>query len=412
MRLLKAAVFAWMALGLSSVFAPAVAAQAGSLVIVGGGLEPGNSHIYEAFLQARPADAIRIVIIPAASEEPSLAAESVRKTLVRHGANEAEIAIIRLAMIDDPSTESVNESRWSEAARSADEIAKLAGAGAIWFTGGDQSRISGLLINPDGSDTPMLAKIRSRHGRGAVIGGTSAGAAMMSVGMITGGDSVGALLPGGVGEELLLARGLGFLKTGLVDQHFGQRARLGRLAAALMLLQDRSRVGFGIDEDTALVVSGDQTQASVVGAGYVTVLDARTAKSNLAAHKRISGLLLGLAAHGDTIRLPNGEVMPALFRKPTGGREYFNAEPVDAGGMAIAGSNLASVIGEGLLDNSAADQIVRHSFAGGAGVTYSFTQGPSARGWWGRDPAGRARYAADGVGFDIVPISVTIREAR
>lgn len=412
MRLFNSWLFAWLTLGLSSVCGPAVAAHAGSLVIVGGGLDPGNSQIYEAFLQSRPADARRIVIIPAASGEPVLAAESVRKSLVRHGAKETEIAVVRLAMHDDPSTATVDESCWSAAARSNEEIAKFAGAGAIWFTGGDQSRITELLTNADGSDTPMLSEIRRRHSGGTVIGGTSAGAAIMSVEMITGGDSAGSLLPGAVGEELSLARGLGFLKMGLVDQHFGQRARLGRLAAALALLGDRGSVGLGIDEDTALVVSGDQTQASVVGSGYVTVLDARTAQSNPATHKRISGLLLGLAAHGDTVALPDGEVTPAPFRKPTGGREYFNVEPGDAGGMAIAGSDLASVIGEGLLDNSAANQIVRHSFAGTAGVTYRFTQGQDARGWWGRDQSGRTRYTADGVGFDIVPISVTIREAK
>lgn len=396
----------------TSLVAPTAAAQVGSLVIVGGGLEPGNSQVYEAFLQARPADARRIVIIPAASGEPALAADSVRKALMRHGAKEADITVIPLALIDDPSTSSVDESRWSEAASSADETARLGGAGAIWFTGGDQSRITGLLINTDGSDTPMLAEIRSRHAEGAVIGGTSAGAAIMSVEMITGGDSLGALLPGALGEEMSLARGLGFLKSGLVDQHFGQRARLGRLAAALMLLPEEGRVGFGIDEDTALVISGDQTQASVVGSGYVTVLDARSAQSNPAVHKRISGLWLSLAAHGDMVGLPDAEVTPAPFRKPTVGREYFDVEPVDAGGMAIAGSDLANVIGEGLLDNSAADQIVRHSFAGTAGVTYRFTQGQSARGWWGRDQAGQARYTADRVTFDILPISITIREAR
>ena len=208
-------------------------AEEGTLVIVGGGLEPGNAAVHKAFLNARPADAPAIVIIPAASGEPQTSADSFAEALVSHGAKANDIAAIRLAMIDDPATEDVDESRWAANAASAEEIvrrlflicekeiAKISKAGAIWFTGGDQSRITALLIGADGRETPMLAAIRQRLREGAVVGGSSAGAAIMSDPMITQGDTLAALLPGSPGEPMALGRGLGFVTGALVDQPRG-----------------------------------------------------------------------------------------------------------------------------------------------------------------------------------------------
>ena len=233
----------------------------------------------------------------------------------------------------------------------------------------------------------------------------------MSAAMITQGDSPGALLPDGGGEPLGLARGLGFLPDALVDQHFSERARLGRLAAALTDPAQPFRIGLGIDEDTALIVHPGQARARVAGSGYVTLLDARAAARTPGRRIGIDGLVLGLAGAGDSIDLAAASVAPAPFRKPTAGREYVERPLPAGGGMAYGEQTIAIVAGEGLLDNSAARVVERHSFAEREGVTYHFAKRSGARGWWGRDAGGSARYTLTGVAFAITPITIAIRKA-
>lgn len=384
----------------------------GTLVIVGGGLDPANAEVWGALLEARPAGAPGIAIIPAASGEAAASAQAAARALERHGARPEEIVTIRLAAGDDPDTPGIDESTWAGNAHDPAEIAAIERAGAIWFTGGDQSRVTALLRAADGSDTPMLAAIRRRLAAGAVVGGTSAGAAIMGDTMITQGDSLGALIGAAAGEPLGLARGLGFLPQVLIDQHFGERARLGRLAAALTDPVQPQRIGLGIDEDTALVVDLREGRAQVAGSGYVTLLDARAARRAAGERIGMAGLTLGLAGAGDRIDLARASITPAAFRQPTLGREYVDRPLPAGGGMAYGDQTVASVVGEGLLDNSAAEMIERHSFAGAEGITYRFRETAEARGWWGRDAAGTARYTLSGVAFDIAPIRIELQKVN
>lgn len=395
------------------LLAGAGAAQAGggTLVIVGGGLDPANAEVWGALLEARPAEARTIAIIPAASGEPAASARAAADALERHGAAPAEIVTIRLAAIDDPGTPKVDESTWQAGAHDPSEIATVERAGAIWFTGGDQARITATLLAADGSDTPMLAAIRRRLAAGAVVGGTSAGAAIMSAAMIAQGDSLGALIGAEAGEPLVLARGLGFLPGALVDQHFGERARLGRLAAALTDPDGSQKIGLGIDEDTALIVALAEGRARVAGSGHVTLIDARAARRTPGRRIGIEGLALGLAGAGDSIDIAAASPLPASFRKPTIGNEYVPRALPAGGGMAYGDQTLPAVIGEGLVDNAAATLAERHSFADTRGVTYRFAETPQTRGWWGRDASGRARYTIAGVAFAIAPITLAIRKA-
>ncbi len=111
---------------------------------------------------------------------------------------------------------------------------------------------------------------------GAVVSGSSAGAAIMTDPMIGGGSSAGALQEGvraeGEGEGVVLEKGLGLLETAFVDQHFLARGRWARLLVAV-LATDSFDLGMGIDENTALVVEGDS--AWVVGASGVVFFDTR-----------------------------------------------------------------------------------------------------------------------------------------
>lgn len=286
---------------------PASAAARGPLVIAGGAIADTNAALVRAVLERRPAGNPAIAIVPAASGVPAEAFERTRALLLAHGADPSDIRLVRIAAADDPAT-SEDEAQWAEGGASEAELAKIADAGAIWFTGGDQAVLARLLRAPDGRDTPMLALIRRRHREGAVIAGTSAGAAAMSDPMIAGGDPLAAAAAGRQGAGFVdLAPGLGLLATGLVDQHFNARDRLARLVAALMALPPRARLGYGIDEDTALVVAGGRL--AVVGSGLVTVVDARRARPEPGAVLGVRGLSLRFLA--DPARAPPRSPPPA-----------------------------------------------------------------------------------------------------
>lgn len=321
--------------GLALTCAPAHAQ--GQLVIVGGGLADDNDAVFAAFLDALPAPDAPIAIIPAASGVPVQSATAFAAQLARRGVAPSRIRIIRLAQEDDPAS-SEDESAWRDKGDDDAEVMRFAGVGGIWFTGGDQARIIKSLLREEGDETAMLSIIRTRFAAGAVIGGTSAGAAIMSRVMIREGDPL-SLVPqaGEHREPILLGPGLGFLQSGLVDQHFGERARLIRLVAALRDLNPSGRVGFGIDEDTALVVAPSQNTARVVGRGRVTVVDARSAAYLDGAAldvRRAALLVLGDGDHLDFSELHLPRAVPAAdIAAPA----PCIAAP-DAGGAAISQS--------------------------------------------------------------------------
>lgn len=365
------------------------APEPGTLVIAGGGVEPGNEEIYGAFLEARAQDRPTILIIAAASSVPQQSFDSAREALVRHGADADDIELLNVALVDDPATQDVDEASWR--ADNPELVQAIGAAGAIWFTGGDQVRLEVLL----GPGKPLLNAIRQAHLEGMAIGGTSAGAAIMGTHMIRRGDPVTALLPDAEGEQLSVGAGLAFLGIPFVDQHFGERARLGRLAAALCTMEPARRLGLGIDEDTALVVRG--SAGRVVGTGEVTLLDGRRADCN----DDITDLSLGVASAGDRVELGAPAIRPASWREPVVGAEAYDAPTRAGGGMLLPQRSLGAMLGRELLDNEAAGLLERTSIVNDRLVTYRFTQTATSSGHWGRDVDGSGRYAIIDVRFDI-----------
>ena len=142
-----------------------------------------------------------------------------------------------------------------------DYLNAIQGASAVFITGGNQLRLSTML-----GGTPLMQLIRTRNADGLLVAGTSAGAAILAEHMIAGG--VRGITPTHGGA--ILAPGMGLTNCMIIDQHFGQRERLGRLLSALSL--NPFLLGIGIDEDTALVIEHDNT-ATVLGSGCVTIAD-------------------------------------------------------------------------------------------------------------------------------------------
>jgi cyanophycinase len=271
--------------GLAAAGGAACAAEPGRLVIVGGALSPDNEPVYREILAGVEAGRA-LCILPTASAEPRSSALSYRKDFDGYGGEGTSVVV--------PLTTANPEKASSESF-----AADLRRCGGFFFTGGDQSRIVDVL-RPEGKDSLAARAIRRAHAKGAVVAGSSAGAAMMSDPMIGAGDP-GAALRRGVtrveGRKGVWVRdGMGFLEQGLTGQHFAARSRLPRLLVALRAHPDE-RFGLGVDEDTALVVDGDE--ARVVGRSVVLVAEVRD-----------DDFLLHVLADGDRFDLSSGEPMP------------------------------------------------------------------------------------------------------
>lgn len=155
-----------------SLALPAIAAEPsspGRLVIVGGALSEDNAAVHRAFLDGVDAEA-RIGIIPAATGQPSRNSQRFQETLVRYGHSASRIEILPLAVVDDPASPLLDESEWSGNGTSPALAETVAGLRAVWFLGGDQSRITRVLLTGEGGDTVVLKALRALLDRGGTIG--------------------------------------------------------------------------------------------------------------------------------------------------------------------------------------------------------------------------------------------------
>jgi cyanophycinase len=166
----------------------------GTLVIVGGGKLPAAARD-EFIANAGGADKAKIVVIPTAS---TYADDEKEHAGYLEQWKTAKAVDVKLLHTRDEKT-----------ANSDEFVKPLTDATGIWFSGGDQSRLTKAYAG-----TKVLEFIRKRYADGAVVGGTSAGAAVMSKVMITGGT-----------DEATTADGFGLLPEAVVDQHFSQRKR-------------------------------------------------------------------------------------------------------------------------------------------------------------------------------------------
>ncbi len=231
----------------------------GSLVIVGGGSRSEAMMRRFVELAGGPGRA-RIAVLPMASSE---AAESGAELVAEFDSLKAAAFVY---LVD------------STQAESPEFVRRLDSATGIWFGGGDQALLTAAI-----GGTASLKAIQARYRDGAVVGGTSAGAAIMSDSMITGDQTPPGDTTGYYGDEyptierhrIEVIPGLGFLPGAIVDQHFIRRERHNRLISAV--LERPSLIGVGIDESTAIEVSPDG-KWTVLGESAVLIYDARRAK--------------------------------------------------------------------------------------------------------------------------------------
>lgn len=217
----------------------------GKLVIIGGAEDrEGECKILREFVRLSGGMQARVVVMTVATGLPGEVGAQYRNIFERLGVEDVRI-------VDTARREDASDPEALEAIRNAT---------GIFFTGGNQARITELL-----KDTELDAALHQQFTEGAVVAGTSAGAAMMPDVMIVEGEPETNPRV----EVAKMDTGMGFLPGVVIDQHFAQRGRLGRLISAVV--QQPVILGFGIDENTAIVVDGNQVE--VIGESSVTVID-------------------------------------------------------------------------------------------------------------------------------------------
>jgi cyanophycinase len=221
-------------------------ATRGWIIPIGGAENKENDrHILERFVRCSGDRDADLVVIPTASR--------LHETGPRYEKLFRDIGAARVTVMDFDTRRDCQE---------PGRLQRLEEASGIFFTGGNQLRLTTLL-----GGTPVAKLIRTRNAAGVTVGGTSAGASILSEHMIAFGDEGSSVISGSV----RLAPGLGLTNRFIIDQHFRQRDRLGRLLTALAY--NPFAIGIGLDEDTAAFIGPDET-VEVEGSGGVTIVDA------------------------------------------------------------------------------------------------------------------------------------------
>jgi len=267
---------------------PLLSYSRGYLFLIGGGKRP--PEMMKKFIDlAEKVKSGKIVVFPMASSVPEEVGPEQAQELRDLGAHKVEYHIFN-----------------RDQALKEESASVLNDAGGVFFSGGVQSRLADVL-----RDTPVHKKLLEIYKEGAVIGGTSAGAAVMSEMMITGdekrnkeGEASFSFIED---DNIVTAQGLGLIKSAIIDQHFITRKRHNRLIS--LMAENPYLLGIGIDESTAAVFKPDDT-FEVIGMSNVIVYDASSAKREiLPTHKlSVHGIVMHILKPGDRFSLNTKKV--------------------------------------------------------------------------------------------------------
>jgi cyanophycinase len=263
-------------------------ADRGSLIIIGGGDRTEN--IMKKFIELAGGPKAVIVVFPMASSVPDEVGPEQVQEMKQLGAAHAFSLPLTTAQANTDSA-----------------LGDLKNVTGVFFSGGDQTRLMAALRG-----TKVEQRLFQLYRDGAVIGGTSAGAAVMSHVMITGDerrpgrDSSFQIIES---KDVVTLEGFGFVKNAIVDQHFIRRRRNNRLVS--VVLEHPKLVGIGIDESTAIWLKPDQT-FEVLGNSVVVVYDATTAnvkRDSIGYGLQAAGMSMHVLRSGSTYDLKSRKVL-------------------------------------------------------------------------------------------------------
>lgn len=229
-------------LSLSALFAQTTGPKKGTLVIMGGGGQ--QTEIWKRFIALSGGENAKIVVIPTANEDAGIAGDKTAEALQKLGAKQATVLHTR-----DP--KEADTEKFVEPLRTAT---------GVWIGGGRQWRLADAYLK-----TRVVKELHALLERGGVIGGTSAGATIQGDFLVRGDTKGNEVMEG---DHLT---GFGFIQNVAIDQHILRRNRQFDLLPVIE--KHPQLLGIGIDENTAIVVQGDQFE--VIGASYVAITDAR-----------------------------------------------------------------------------------------------------------------------------------------
>ncbi len=280
--------------------------MSGKLIIAGGNLEFCDREIHNILVDHAAAARGKLAIVPTASGfEPVESIRYVEELWESLGVKREDMVILPVFGEEGMG--------WKEPAPGDDPeiVSMLEGVTGLWFTGGDQYYTHKAFIRKDLTETKALQIMKEIYRNGGIIGGTSAGAAIMSDTMIASGTNATALskdIKYGYGDydenedgdeaSLRIVKGLGFFTDGVVDQHYDKRPRLLRTIKAVMDSKD-SFFGYGVSEDTAMIYDRDTRDITVAGSGGVYILDLRKTKQQESTYE-CSDVSLHIIKKGDT----------------------------------------------------------------------------------------------------------------
>jgi cyanophycinase len=272
-----------------------------------------EGQILDRFLELAGGKRARVLIIPTASENQKGTAAEHKETFSAIGAK--TIDVLRVEEREDANSDAA--------------VSQIRSASGVYITGGTQSRLVSLLVG-----TQVMDELRRRNAEGVIVAGTSAGASILADDLLAGGGSAPIDSNGSTARRGLvdLAAGFGLLRDAVIDQHFNQRGRIGRLLSAFAALP--GLLGLGIDEGTGALVTPNG-RLEVLGVGSVTILDGRDTVSDYAERQlaevlSIANVSLHVVGPGRAFDLVSRQPIPfdeTAFAGPTTDKILAAASP-------------------------------------------------------------------------------------
>ncbi|MES2041762.1 MAG: cyanophycinase [Pseudomonadota bacterium] len=376
----------------------AIQAQ-GSLVAIGGALRMDNAPVWQRIVLQAGGKGARIAVIPAAAGNPEKSGAFAVEALNQNGAQAFLIPLsVRHAQFKPQ--EIVNDAAWLD---------KLKDASGVFFTGGDQGRIVQALVKPDGSKTAMLEAIWALYQRGGVIAGSSAGAAIMSTTMFYDAKPVLPTLKLGVTDGKEIAAGLGFIGPDVfIDQHLIIRGRFARMLP--VMLKKNYKLGLGVDENTAVVIS-NQGEVEIIGYKGAILFDLSQATTDgTQKNFNISNARISYLDRGDRFNLRSKTLTPSADKL------HHKLNPAQA-------SNTDQRFYPDILANTVVTDLMFHLIDGkqeraiglafgmdaqpALGFEFSFSKVAESQGYYS-NASGAESYTVHNLRLDVRPVSMNL----
>lgn len=379
----------------------------GKLLIIGGALRYDNQQVWQRLIQEAGGANAQFAVIPTASGNPNKAAQLVVDNIKAYGANAYVVPLSEKLLDENGKSQS---QRLTHSLEWAEKIKKSQG---IYFTGGDQNRITRALYDADGKATPLLEAIWDMYRRGGIIAGTSAGAAIMSETMFANAGSVLKTLQQGAHRGKEFNRGLGFIGPGiLVDQHLIIR---GRFARMLPVMQAESiPLGLGIDENTAMLIQ-QQREMEVIGYKGAIVLEMHP---SIARGKSIpfaaNDIRIHYLTHGDRFDLRSKQITPSSDKERLLEAQSEEADQLMSTTSNILANTAVVELMSQLIESPAHDMLglafdasttSSGSPHANVGFKFKFSKTPESRAYFS-SKTGMEAYTILGMRLDVTPIQM------